>query len=102
MSVPGRVAGIRGRPVRLDRITGSQREYIQWLLACCTQGRIKVESILTEDATDLLATKLRTPLQVQRYLTLTLESAYQVGEKPISAEVVGQCYRDKSTIWSRH
>lgn len=45
-----------GRPVRLDRITGSQREYIQWLLACCTRGRIKVESILTEDATDLLAT----------------------------------------------
>jgi len=54
------MAGIRGRPVRLDRITGSQREYIQWLLA----------------ATDLLATKLRTPLQVQRYLTLTLESSY--------------------------
>lgn len=60
MSVLGRMAGIRGRPVRLDRITGSQREYIQWLLA----------------ATDLLATKLRTPLQVQRYLTLTLESSY--------------------------
>jgi hypothetical protein len=44
---------------------------------------------LTEDAMDLLATKLRTPLQVQRYLTLALESAYQVREKPISAEVVG-------------
>jgi type II secretory pathway predicted ATPase ExeA len=72
----------------LDRITISQHEYIQWLLACCAQGRGKAESILTEDAIDLLSTKLRTPLQVQRYLTLTLEAAYQVGEKPISAEVV--------------
>lgn len=80
--------GFRTEVFSLDRITGSQREYIQWLLACCTQGRIKVESILTEDAVNLLATKLRTPLQVQRYLTLALEAAYQIGEKPISAEVV--------------
>lgn len=27
-------------------------------------------------------------LQVQRYLTLALEAAYQVGEKPLSSEVV--------------
>lgn len=80
--------GFRTQVFSLDRITGSQREYIHWLLACCTQERVKVEPILTEDAIDLLATKLRTPLQVQRYLTLALESAYQVGEKPISAEVV--------------
>ncbi len=80
--------GFRTEVFSLDRITGSQREYIQWLLACCTQGRVKAESILTEDTIDLLAIKLRTPLQVQRYLTLALEAAYQIGEKPISPEVV--------------
>lgn len=80
--------GFRTEVFSLDRITGSQREYIQWLLTCCTQGRAKAESILTEEAIDLLATKLRTPLQVQRYLTLALEAAYQVGEKPVSPEVV--------------
>jgi hypothetical protein len=47
-----------------------------------------VESILTDGAIDLLATKLRTPLQVQRYLALALEAVYQVGDKPISPEVV--------------
>ena len=81
--------GFRTEVFSLDRITGSQREYIQWLLACCTQGRAEAESILTEDAIDLLASKLRTPLQVQRYLTLALEAAYQAGEKPVSPEVVG-------------
>jgi type II secretory pathway predicted ATPase ExeA len=80
--------GFRTEIFSLDRITGSQREYIQWLLARCTQGRSQAESILTDEAIDLLATKLRTPLQVQRYLTLALEAAYQIGEKPISAEMV--------------
>jgi type II secretory pathway predicted ATPase ExeA len=72
----------------LDRITGSQREYIHWLLTCCSQGKTTSEFILTDDAIDLLATKLRTPLQVQRYLTLALEAAYQIGEKPVSYEIV--------------
>lgn len=80
--------GFRTQVFSLDRLTGSQGEYIHWLLACCTEGRAKVESILTEDAIDLLAAKLRTPLQVQRYLTLALEAAYQAGEKPLSSEVV--------------
>jgi type II secretory pathway predicted ATPase ExeA len=80
--------GFRTEIFSLDRITGSQREYIQWLLACCTQRQATAESILTEDAIDLLASKLRTPLQVQRYLTLALEAAYQVGEKPVSPEIV--------------
>jgi type II secretory pathway predicted ATPase ExeA len=80
--------GFRTEVFSLDRITGSQREYIQWLLTCCTQGRAKAESILTEEAIDLLATKLRTPLQVQRYLTLALEAAYQIGDKPVSYNIV--------------
>jgi type II secretory pathway predicted ATPase ExeA len=80
--------GFRTEVFSLDRITGSQREYIQWLLTCCTQGRVKAEAILTEEAIDLLATKLRTPLQVQRYLTLALEAAYQISEKPVSYEIV--------------
>ena len=80
--------GFRTEVFSLDRITGSQRKYIHWLLTCCTQGRTKAESILTEEAIDLLATKLRTPLQVQRYLTLALEAAYQIGEKSVSYEIV--------------
>jgi type II secretory pathway predicted ATPase ExeA len=80
--------GFRTEVFSLDRITGSQREYIQWLLSSCTKGRVQSESILTDDAVDLLATKLRTPLQVQRYLALALEAAYMAGEKPVSAEIV--------------
>ncbi|WP_269635760.1 AAA family ATPase [Polaromonas glacialis] len=58
----------------LDSITGSQREYIQWLLGVCTGNKTGPESILSADAIDMLATKLRTPLQVQLHLTLALEA----------------------------
>ena len=36
-----------------------------------------------------MATKLRTPLQIERHLTLAFEEGFRVGgEKPLSAEVV--------------
>jgi type II secretory pathway predicted ATPase ExeA len=72
----------------LDGIAGNQREYILWLLGACSKGQAKPEAILTEEAIDLLATKLRTPLQIQQHLSLALEAGYQAGEKPVSAEVV--------------
>ncbi len=50
--------------------------------------RVEPESILTEDAIDLLATKLRTPLQIQLHLSMALEAGYLTGEKPVSAELV--------------
>jgi type II secretory pathway predicted ATPase ExeA len=68
-------------------ITGSQREYIQWLLKA-SSDKGKAEDILTTEAIDLLAMKLRTPLQVQQHLTLAMEAGYQTGEKPITATLV--------------
>jgi len=80
--------GYRTDIFSLDGIAGSQREYIHWLLETCTAGKVEPESILTEDAIDLLATKLRTPLQIQLHLSLALEAGYLTGEKPVSAELV--------------
>ncbi|EGK5188348.1 AAA family ATPase, partial [Salmonella enterica] len=79
--------GYRTDIFTLDGITGSQREYIRWLLKTST-GKGKPEDILTTEAVDLLAMKLRTPLQVQLHLTLAMEAGYQTGEKPITATLV--------------
>ncbi|WP_258019378.1 AAA family ATPase [Pseudomonas chlororaphis] len=49
--------GYRTDIFSLDGIAGSQHEYILWLLDACTEGKVKAESILTEEAVDLLATK---------------------------------------------
>ncbi|VVE47802.1 hypothetical protein PCE31106_04488 [Pandoraea cepalis] len=80
--------GYRTDVFSLDGIAGAQREYIKWLLATCSGGQIETNAILTEDAIDVLASKLRTPLQVELHLSLALEAAYQAGEQPVTASVV--------------
>jgi hypothetical protein len=47
-----------------------------------------MEDILAVEAIDLLAMKLRSPLQIQRHLTLNLEAGSQTGEKSITAALV--------------
>jgi type II secretory pathway predicted ATPase ExeA len=66
----------------LEGMAGSQRDYIRWLLKACTADQRAAETILTEEAIDVLASKLRTPLQIQRHLSLALQASYQVGERP--------------------
>ena len=80
--------GMRTDTFSLDGITGSQREYIQWLLTTCTGDDSTVERIISPEAVDLLASRLRTPLQIEWQLTQAFESAYQSGESPVSAELV--------------
>ncbi len=79
--------GYRATIYSLDAITGSQREYIHWLLRNCSDGE-DPESMFTEEAIDLLASKLRTPLQVEQHLKLALEAGYQTGIRPVPIEVV--------------
>lgn len=81
--------GYRTEVFSLDGITGSQREYIHWLLDACTGGKREAGAILTPEAIDLLASKLRTPLQIQQHLAFALETGYQAGVSPITGELVG-------------
>jgi type II secretory pathway predicted ATPase ExeA len=69
----------------LEGVTGSQREYIEWVIATCAAEGVKVEDVLDPAAVDLLASRLRTPLQ---HLTLAWETGYQASEKPVSEAIV--------------
>lgn len=72
----------------LDGIAGSQREYIRWLLGTCATDKKDAETMLTVEAIDVLASMLRTPLQIQMHLNLALDASYQSGERPVSVEVL--------------
>lgn len=78
--------GYRTDVFSLDGITGSQREYIRWLIeTCCGNGKNNdISAVLTDEVIDCLASKLRTPLQIQLHLALAFEAGYLVGEKPPS------------------
>lgn len=80
--------GMRTDTFSLDGITGSQREYIQWLLSTCAAHPQGPDAIIRPEAVDLLASRLRTPLQIEWHLTQALEAAYQTGESPIGPELV--------------
>ena len=47
-----------------------------------------MDGILDPAAVDLLATRLRTPLQIEQHLTLALETGYQASEKPVGEAIV--------------
>ena len=68
--------GYRATVFSLEGIVGNQREYIQWLVSECTMSDIPISDILDAEAIELLAARLRTPLQIEQHLTLALEAAY--------------------------
>jgi len=70
----------------LEGIKGQQRAYIEWLLSQCTKN--DDAEILSDDAIERLAIALTTPLQIEQYLTLAFEAAYQVGQKPVTVEII--------------
>jgi hypothetical protein len=57
-------------------------------VASCAVDKITVDDVLDPDALDLLASRLRTPLQIEQHLTLALETGYQASEKPIGEAIV--------------
>jgi type II secretory pathway predicted ATPase ExeA len=70
----------------LEGIKGQERAYIDWLLGRCTDR--EPGEILAPEAADRPAVALSTPLQIEQYLSLALEAAYQVGQKPVTVEVI--------------
>jgi type II secretory pathway predicted ATPase ExeA len=70
----------------LEGVKGVQRPFLAWLLEQC--GELPEREILTEEAAELIAARLVTPLQIMQYLGLACEEAYQIGQKPVTAEMI--------------
>jgi len=76
--------GYRTATFALEGVAGSQREYMTWLIETCAKDGVTIDDILEPAAVDLLAARLRTPLQIEQHLTLALETGLQADEKPIT------------------
>jgi len=97
---------LRTRFLEHDGIEGEQAAYLTWLLGRCMGPDTRIEDILTPEALALLVELLMTPLQIERALSLVLERAYRLREKPVTAERVafalGARHRtDKSARYAR-
>lgn len=80
--------GSRTRIFHLNGIQGFEKQYIEWVLTQCSKTAVKPTDIFSEEAINLLAERLVTPLQIGYYAWQALEDAYQIGQKPVSLEVV--------------
>ena len=79
--------GYRTATFALEGVAGSQREYMTWLIDACAKDGVTIDDILEPAAIDLLAARLRTPLQIEQHLILALETGLQADEKPISESI---------------
>lgn len=80
--------GNRATLFSMDNVHGANRDYIYWLLEQCAKPDRMPNTLCEDEAIDLLAERLGTPLQIGQHLTLALEQAYQVGGQPVSTDVV--------------
>ncbi|MDR3735439.1 MAG: AAA family ATPase [Acidobacteriaceae bacterium] len=65
-----------------------QRDYIDWVLKASVDQNVVTGDIITDEAATLLATKLKTPLQIGQHLVRAFEAGFEIGIKPIDANVV--------------
>src|SRR3546814_8031305 len=79
-------------PISFDYegIDAERRDYVAWLLGACAAEGVKVADLMNEDAIDLIAERLRTPLQIEMHLTLAFEQGFRFAAKPVTAEIVEQ------------
>ena len=87
--------GYRTTVFGYEGVAGHQREYIAWLLQACVAADTGVSEMIDDAAVGLLATRLRTPLQIEQHLVLAFEEAFRVDVKLVTVEVV-------ESVLSRH
>lgn len=80
--------GNRATLFSLDNVHGANREYINWLLKQCTRPDTEINTLFEDEAVDLLAERLATPLQIVQHLTLALEEAFHIGGQPVTIDVI--------------
>ena len=65
-----------------------QRDYIDWTLRASLEEGVEPEEVLTDEAATLLAARLKTPLQIGRYLVRAFEAGFEMAARLVDATVV--------------
>ncbi|MBV8456628.1 MAG: hypothetical protein JO122_08440 [Acetobacteraceae bacterium] len=80
--------GFRFAIFPFEGMAGHQAEFLAWLLGRCLKEGADATAIIEQGAVDLLAARLRTPLQLVQYLALAFVETFRVGERVVTAAVV--------------
>ncbi|BAZ36631.1 hypothetical protein NIES4101_25500 (plasmid) [Calothrix sp. NIES-4101] len=80
--------GARTNVFSFEGIRGHQTEYIKWLLSECIHSDYIPEDLITDEAVSSLAKRLTTPLQIEHYLRLCFQKAYETATKPVTVDIL--------------
>lgn len=80
--------GYRSAIFEFNGMANHQFAYIRWLLGACVAEGTAISDMIEDAAVELLANRLKTPLQIEQHLTLAFEEAFRVGERPVTRPVV--------------
>jgi type II secretory pathway predicted ATPase ExeA len=80
--------GTRVHVLTLDLIAKREKDFIEWMLNQCAKPKVKSHDIFSQQAIDILAEKLKTPLQIIYYSWRALEVSYRSGNKTVDPQSV--------------
>lgn len=65
-----------------------QRDYIDWALKSSLEQGVEPDEVITDEAATMVATKLKTPLQIGRHLVRAFEAGFEANVKPVDASII--------------
>lgn len=80
--------GMRTFVITMDGFRDYREAYVHWLVEQCRGESVTVEGVIEPEAASLLAQKLTTPLQIRKRFAEAMEKPYQIGVKPVTADIV--------------
>ena len=80
--------GARSDIFTVSSILENNAKYCEWIIKQAAEKNVNKNDILNQDAIEFLGDSLLTPLQVIKYLWLSLQKAYVTGTKPVTKEIV--------------
>lgn len=80
--------GARSQIFYLNHWVENKLHYGSWLFEQCCSKDVTQGDIITIEAMELLIKSLVTPLQINYYLSRSLEQGYTIGAKPITPDII--------------
>ena len=80
--------GHRTTKFTFEGLGEDRRSYLDWLICGALAEGVQSNDVIADDALDIMAESLSTPLQFAEHLTRALTEAFELGKKPVTSEIV--------------
>ena len=80
--------GHRTTKFTFEGLGADRRSYLDWLIRGALAEGVTPSDVIADDALELLAECLSTPLQFAEHLTRAFTEAFELGKKPVTRDIV--------------